>query len=367
LTTEGARKSNSAAENWEEFCERLKEAGKVLLRPEIPASEIDQAEGLRYLARMTRLGLDLCFEHADRDFPVFLGVWNATTKAGADNPDNFYLNASISGDREYRLRGQRGTSPFLRFATFADRDEPDGTLTQTGGLRASDMVFESDGTFEIAVSPDPRPGNWLPLAADSHLLTVRQNFADRSNGTPATVTIERLGGPATPRLLSTKRARWALKGATSWVSRVTTRYADWAKWFQAQPNILHDPETTPFREEGGDGTCYLQGYWSIAADEALVIETPVPECQVWNFQVNNYWMESLDYRYYRVCVNKHGAKYNPDGSVTLVIASSDPGVGNFLDTAGHRCGTMLLRWTRADSHPIPKCRVVKLASLSPNS
>jgi len=365
--TEGTRKSTSAAEDWELFCERLKEAGKILLRPEIPASEIDQAEGVRYLARMTRLGLDLCFEHTDRDFPVFLEAWNATTKAGADNPDNLYLNANIAGDREYRLRGQRGTSPVLRFATYADRHEPDGVLTQTGGLRARDMVFEADGAFEIAVSPDPRPGNWLPLAADSHLLIVRQNFADRSHETPAKVTIERVGGPTTPRLLSAKRARWALQGATSWVSKVTTRYADWAKWFQARPNILHDPEKTPFREEGGDGTTYVQGYWSIAADEALVIETPVPECQVWNFQVNNYWMESLDYRYYQVRVNKHGAKYNPDGSITLVVASSDPGVGNFLDTAGHRCGTMLLRWTRAESHPIPKCRVVKLATLSPDS
>jgi hypothetical protein len=367
LTTEGTRPGASAAADWEQFCERLKEAGKILLRPEIPASAIDHGEGLRYLARMTRLGLDLCFEHSDPDFPVFMEVWNATLKAGADNPDNFYLNATIAGDREYRLRGHRGTSPFLRFATFANRREPDGTLTQTGILRASEMVFETDGTFEIAVTQEPRPGNWLPLACDSGLLTVRQNFADRRRGSPATVIIERLGGPATPRPLTPRQANRALKRATSWVSRVTTRYANWAQWFQAQPNMLHAPETTPFREEGGDSTCYLQGYWSIGTDEALVLETAVPECQVWNFQLNNYWMESLDYRYHQVCVNKHGAKYNPDGSVTLVIASSNPGFGNFLDTAGHQCGTMLWRWTRAESHPIPKCRVVKLASLSPDS
>ena len=94
-----------------------------------------------------------------------------------------------------------------------------------------------------------------------------------------------------------------------------------------------------------------------------MIDTPVPECEVWNFQLDNYWMESLDYRYLPICVNKHTARYNPDGSVTFVVTASDPGVGNFLDTAGHRSGTMLLRWTGAKQHPVPKCRVIKAASL----
>jgi hypothetical protein len=62
-------------------------------------------------------------------------------------------------------------------------------------------------------------------------------------------------------------------------------------------------------------------------------------------------------------VNKQSARYNRDGSVTLVIAESDAGIGNFLDTAAHRCGTMVLRWTRADHYPVPRCRVEKLAVL----
>jgi hypothetical protein len=75
-------------------------------------------------------------------------------------------------------------------------------------------------------------------------------------------------------------------------------------------------------------------------------------------------MESLDYRYLPISVNKHSAKYNADGSVRLVVASRDVGIGNFIDTAGHTSGTMLLRWTRASSHPVPTCRVVKLAALT---
>jgi hypothetical protein len=159
METDDTRTRAETAAEWEQFCERLKEAGQILLRPETPTRKLDRAEGLRYLARLTRLGLDLCFEHADVDFPAFLNAWNATTKAGSDNPDNLYLNASVAGDREYRLRGHRGMAPRLRFSTFADRYATEGKMAQTGSLRAGDMTFASDGTFEVTVSRDPRPGN----------------------------------------------------------------------------------------------------------------------------------------------------------------------------------------------------------------
>jgi hypothetical protein len=354
----------SSGQAWEEFCDQLKQAGQIILRSETPSTPIDRAEGLRYLARLTRLGLELCFEHADAEFPVFLNAWNETTKAGSDNPDNHYLNATIRGQREYRLRGVKGTARSLRFATLADRYATEGVMAMTGSLRAKDMVFEPDGSFEVTVSRDPRPGNWLALEPDSSLLTVRQNLGDREREAPATVTIECIGGPSSPKSLTPKRADWALRGATSFVCRVASRYADWAQWFQARPNRIHDLKATPFHEEGGDPqTCYMHGYWSVAADEALVLETPVPPCEMWNFQLSNYWMESLDYRHYPICVNKQGARYNSDGSLTLIVGASNPGIGNFLDTAGHRCGMMAMRWTGAHSHPVPKCQVVKLATL----
>ena len=349
---------------WEAFCDRLKESGQVILRAEAPAGEIDRAEGWRYLSRLTRIALEMMLEHADADFPTFYSASHATAKIGADNPDNIYYNATITGDREYRLRGVRGTVPVLSFGTKANRYATEGTMVSTGELDGSALSVDSDGRFEVAVSRERRPGNWLPLGADTTLLIVRQTFLDRPNETPATVTIERVGGPARPEPLTAERIDRGLAATAAFVAGTARTFAEWASRFQAQPNTLATVDQDLFRRAGGDPTIfYLHGYWEIAADEALVIDTPVPECEVWNFQLNNYWMESLDYRYLPVCVNKHTARYNPDGSVTLVVASADPDRGNFLYTAGHERGTMLLRWTGARQHPIPTCRLVKLASL----
>jgi len=95
----------------------------------------------------------------------------------------------------------------------------------------------------------------------------------------------------------------------------------------------------------------------------LVIEVAPPDCDYWNFQLNNYWMESLDYRYFPVTLNKHSAKRGADGSVRIVVSHENPGVENWLDVCGHNQGTMCWRWIGAESPPTPATRVVALSSL----
>ena len=349
---------------WEAFCDALKAAGQVILRPEAPATELDRAEGWRYLSRLARVALEMMVEHADPDFPVFYQASHTTVKIGADNPDNIYYNATIAGDRDYIIRGARGTVPYLSFGTKANRYATDGTMASTGELDARQMKFEADGSFEIIVSRKPHSGNWLPMEADTSMLIVRETFLDRAREIPATVTIERIGGPRHPQPLSAQRIDRGLAAAAAFVHGTARTFADWAQMFRAAPNAFAILDQTMFQKAGGDPNIfYLHGYWEIGPEQALVIETEVPECELWNLQINNYWMESLDYRYLPVHVNSHTARYEPDGSLKAVVAAHDPGVPNFLCTGGHTCGTMLLRWTRAKTHPVPRCRVVPLASL----
>jgi hypothetical protein len=351
-------------QSWADFCDALKAAGQVVLRPETPVTEIDRAEGWRYLSRLTRIGLEMMLECADPDFPVLYQASHTTAKIGADNPDNLYMNATIAADREYRIRGTRGTVPYLSFATKANRYAIDGTMASTGELDASRIEMDASGGFEITVSRRPHERNWLAMEADSSMLLVRQTFLDRPREIPAAVTIERIGAPAHPEPLSAARLDRGLSATAAFVRGTAQTFADWVVKFRAQPNTLATVDQTLFLKGGGDPNIfYLHGYWTLAPDEALVIDTPVPECEIWNLQLDNYWMESLDYRYLPIHVNSHTAKYNADGSLTAVVAAENPGAANFLDTAGHSTGTILLRWTGAKRHPVPKCEVVKLEAL----
>ena len=58
----------------------------------------------------------------------------------------------------------------------------------------------------------------------------------------------------------------------------------------------------------------------------LVITAPsVPQCQSWNFQLDNWWMESLDYRYHTIHINKHTARYEADGACASTWRTATPG------------------------------------------
>jgi len=349
---------------WRDFCRALEAAGDVVLKADAAANPLDRAEGFRYLTRLLRIALEMNLEWADPDFPGFYQASHTTAKIGADNPDNHYLNTTVNPQRRYRISGKLGTCPILTLGTKANRYAIDGTMASTGELALGDMKINADGSFEIIVSRE-RPSNatnWLPMADDSSFIVVRQTFRDRKHETSHQMSIATIDGPATPAPLSPDFLVNALARTTGFVTGTARTFLQWAELFRAeQMNRLATSDQTLFIRAGGDPMIhYLHGYWRLARDEALVIETRVPQCVTWNFQLDNYWMESLDYRFARIHVNDFTAKPNDNGTVTVVVAARDPGFGNWIDTCGHTQGTMLWRWTGAREHPIPDTKVIKL-------
>ncbi len=350
--------------SWRDFCRSLERAGDVILRDASPHDAFERAEGFRYLSRLTRVALESFIEFADPAFPVLRRPAHETVKIGADNPDNHYQSAAIRGDYEYRIRGNRGTIHYLGIGSYAGGYGSAGRRGQDGYVETKDLEIAPDGSFELIVSAREQPGNWLPMQPDSSLLIIRQTYQDKATERIAALSIERLGGPPTPAPLSAARLDEGLQAAAAYVHATASLFTDWAEGFAKRPNELPrlDPAVAA-AAHGDPNIAYYHGYWEIAPDEALVIDLTPPRCDYWNFQLDNYWMESLDYRYHRIHVNHYGAKRRPDGSVRLVIADDDPGADNWIDTAHHRRGTLCLRWIGADSHPEPATRVVKLAEL----
>src|SRR5262249_56680375 len=92
-------------------------------------------------------------------------------------------------ERDWAARGVEGLKEF-----------DTATLQTTSFLMSDDVRFEPDGSFEVILSQEKRPGNWLALRPDSVGVLVRVVYHDRAPETPPRMQIERLDRP-TPRPL----------------------------------------------------------------------------------------------------------------------------------------------------------------------
>ena len=351
---------------WEEFCDALKEAGKLVLRPEPPSDPQNRALGFRSLARLLRAGLESSLDYADPEFPAFFRLADETKKMLNDNPDNYYQNCVVDGRLDYRITGQRGTLNWFSLGTKGSSVEA-GRMVDTGHLDSSQMHFEPDGRFEILVSSKKQPGNWLPMQRETRFMVVRQTFGDRRRERIAELAIECLNPTRRTNTLQIESLEAALQNAVRFVRSTVNLTIDWQEIYKRNHlNRLPEDDQVRCQNAGGDPNIhYYQSYWKLAPDEALLVHLrEIPECQTWNLQLSNAWMESLDYRFFRVCVNRFTAHYEPDGSVRIVIAHADPGPRhpNWLDTCGHDQGGMLGRFVGA-KHP-PKEMPVELVKLA---
>lgn len=354
--------TSDALKRWQDFCQNLSQIGEQVLTYE--ASPREQAEGMRYLTRLMRISLEMFLESNNPDYPEFYAASHETAKIGADNPDNYYLNATITGDRQYRIYGRRGSVPILSFATKANRYAVDGTMASTGELDVRQMELDADGGFEIIVSREKPDNvkNWLPLEEDTSMVLVRQTFFVKGQEEPAEVAIEAINPAEHDSAITLDEVSSALQQSCNFIGGTAALFIHWAETFKAGHfNTLDTVDQSMFFRAGGDPMIhYLHGWWELEDGEALEITTNIADCEGWNFQLNNIWMESLEYRYHPIHTNNALCDYNEDGTVTIVVSDKNPGYGNWLKTCGHRRGTMLFRWTGADEHPVPQTRVVKI-------
>ena len=358
---EDSPNSVETATAWSEFCDLLKQAGDVILRDDLDTSLFDRAEGHRYLTRLLRAG---CFSFAENTGPLYpeFRPMPDLVKMGLDNPDNFYVSASVNGRYKYRIRGKRGTIHYLSFAAqnqnFAAKDKITGGA---GHLEDSELILEPDGSFEIIASQEEQPGNWLQLNPDTKQILIRQTFLDKNKEQPVEVDITCLDADGPPPPLDPANVRNQLLGSAMYAIGCSQWFADWVVDFlnHATINAFHLPPREQHRRVGGDPNVVMPlGRWKLADNEVLVISFTPPECHYWNFQLGNIWAESLDYRNHAVHINSGGAKLNNDGSCEIVVAHEDPGADNWIDTASHEHGTMAFRWVRAKEHPVPNTKVI---------
>lgn len=357
-----ARRVRDAWNNW---CDALRQLGELV--ESSARTDLERAEGYRYLTRLVRLGLEMQIEHGNPENPSFYSLSHETAKVGADNPDNVYLNAAIDGRYQYEITGTIGEARYMSFGSKENRYAIDGTMASTGELDKSALQTAEDGSVRIVVSSEPADGNWLPMTTTSNMLLVRQTFDDRSREAPARLSIRRLDAAPRYRALSLDDLEQRLSRVLAIAGGTASMFLGWVKNFERDHhNRFRLGDQSFFQAAGGDpNICYVYAYWELAPDEVLQVVSEVPRCELWNFQLTNPWMESLDYRFFAVHLNSSQAALDEDGRIRIHVSHKPvAGLRNNLTTLGHERGLMLMRWVSADTHPLPALKRMKLSEVA---
>jgi len=306
---------------------------------------------------------------SDGDYPVFLPQIGQILNVGQPNADTVYRAARISQGGTYRLRGQRGT---LRMANLTQVPAPPTSKSSQPvparrEFNMNTLRADAAGNFDLLLSatrPADYKGDWWELDPTAERLLLRMVSADWSNERDMTLSIERVDKPmGRPRRSATdleQRLR-QLPAATAFIASLFVDHVEQLR-SQGFVNKLKVFDTTQI---GGLATqFYYEGAYELRGDEALIVEAKVPaRCVYSSMILTNDLYETTDWYNNHSSLNDSQAKPDADGVLRIVVSTKDPGVPNWLDTAGYARGVIQGRWTQCDTQPIPSVRKVALADV----
>ena len=175
---------------WDDFCESTQGGGRTRASPRRPQGPLQPGSRLPIPdADPARRDSRSSVDYADPQYPAFFRLADETKKILNDNPDNYYENCKIDGRFDYRITGTRGTVKWLSFNVKSGGGNIDA-MSNEGLIDSSQMEFDADGRFEILMSQEKKPGNWLPMTENSGMLIVRQTFGNRREEHRAEIEIE---------------------------------------------------------------------------------------------------------------------------------------------------------------------------------
>jgi hypothetical protein len=362
-----------SANSWKDFLDTLLPCEALIEQSWMAGEPQFQAEYHRQLAAHLSIGYFLYF-NGDPDHPDWTPLFNQV-QAAQPNPDDTYYWSSLRGDGTYRVYGDRGNVHMIMFTVANDlmgMSEPCGPTL--GVFDLAEMQIGADGAFEIILSRDRPPGyagNWIPLDPRVNYILVRQRHYDWAHETGTRIAIEALHpAPPKPRMsIAETRAKLGeLALFAQRLSRVFFQYHNRLR----DKGLINKVEHTSFADlgggfftkTGGQKQVYWQGIFEFGPGEAIIIDSDMPEkVGYWNIQVNDLLFNTVEYVYRQSSINGFQAALSPDGRLWAVLSVEDPGVANWLDTAGYYEGVVVGRWLDFSSAPTPSMRRVRLSEV----
>ncbi|MGI9164351.1 MAG: DUF1214 domain-containing protein [Mycobacterium sp.] len=298
-----------------------------------------------------------------------------------DNPDTIYRFIPVNKTSEYVLTGRlyEGIPADTTFSVL------EGTSGKTSSiLTLADLDVSPDGSFVITVSGEaaaPGQTNHLQLTSNSTLIAARNTLGDWVAEEPMALDVHRVSGPPNslfaqlggfvllgsvvndnPLLASlaslipplaiaeaplVRGALTALlmvvRGANQEAKYMALATTDPATGQLRAPNVMTEPASNA---EFLANQLQSNGYFQLADDEALVLTIDPASAGFFNAPVYNDWTITDDYWNQQTSLNNDQAVANPDGTYTLVVSPTDPGVANWVSTGGLNQGIISMRFQK---------------------
>ena len=337
---------------WSHLLDRLREAAHVVESDPANRNRVDLAAGMRHLLVLLAAGID---EVLRFDPDPILSVAPTSTDDiltwGMECPDCLYTRALLRGGQSYRLFGNRGSARYVGLQTM-------NGIAATANELVDELEVDPDGNFEVVLSADERAGNWMRIEGDHPTLTVRHFFYDWDTEVASSLRIERLGDAAESEGHSLDPEVALSRQLVALGDFVHDNLAFFLQFGAAAPanGFLAPIDRTDIGAAAENRP--VIGRWELRPDEALIVEVEPPEGIYWSFSIGNPWWETIHYGRHQSSLNAHQAVVDSDGLVRVVLCARDPGVANWLDTAGYSNGPIILRCVRTKTAPTPSTRVV---------
>jgi hypothetical protein len=377
-TSASAGSGDAAARAFAELGEVLGEIEAGYIGPDrgMLTSE-ERTAGRNLVANALQHGFQ-CWYDIDPERPLFHRWLSATKKLLGDNPDAVYYGAIVDPAGTYRIRGNVHGACYTSYSVETGAQEGHLSKGVISTLNDKEFDIAADGSYEIIASPDSQPRNWLRLEPGAGSITTRHYWewersvaADPTFHVPLTIEPMEDPGPAPPMddaavAAGIQRVINFVRGATldfpdlppevmpSWVSNEINQF----------DNSAYDESNTEIGYAAADNA-YLQTRYELDPDQALVMRGRFPRCRFGNVVLWNHRLQTPPYRYRRVSLNRNQVRYEKDGSFEIVVAQRDPGVPNWIDTAGLPTGMIFWRFLLPEELVPPvTAEVVDLNALS---
>jgi hypothetical protein len=362
--------ANPAFPAWEGFVEELRALGPEMLA-KLPERLRNDPQAQQEVGRLMLEALaarTLETIGADGDHPVFLPTLNLTLNVFQPNADTTYRTARITSGGKYRLRGQVGSLRIFKLGQFGPTpDETGGGIKALGYSDFSKLHLDKGGNFDVILSPT-RPegyaGDWWELNPNTTSVMIRQVVYDLGKERDPTVAIERLDKPIQRPRPSPADLEHRLSRLGMLTSNTALFFADHVDGLRRE-GYINKLKVFDLTNLGGlVGQFYYEGAYDLKPKEALILETKVPEkCTYSSIILTDDIYETTDWYNNQSSLNGSQVRVDHDGILRVVISAADPGVPNWLDTAGYPSGAIQGRWTDCAENPIPTIRKVALADV----